>query len=86
MRLNSPCAGSRSPPPHRRLLAAEARATLRFETAPGRQMQIDFGEARAPIVKRYYLSVNAETADFEALGTCGSAPPPKASVAGRKES
>ena len=49
-------------------------------------MQIDFGEARAPIVKRYYLSVNAETADFEALGTCGSAPPPKASVAGRKES
>ena len=32
--------------PHRRLLAAEAKATLRFETPPGRQLQIDFGEAR----------------------------------------
>ena len=30
-------------------LAAETRATLRFETPPGRQLQIDFGEARAPI-------------------------------------
>jgi len=28
----------------RRELAAEARATVRFETAPGRQLQIDFGE------------------------------------------
>jgi transposase len=32
----------------RRSLAAEARATLRFET-PGRQLQIDFGETRASI-------------------------------------
>jgi transposase len=33
----------------RQSLAAEARATLRFETPPGRQLQIDFGEARASI-------------------------------------
>ncbi len=32
--------------PWRRELAAEARATVRFETAPGEQMQIDFGEKR----------------------------------------
>jgi transposase len=30
----------------RRALAAEARATVRFETPPGRQLQIDFGERR----------------------------------------
>ena len=30
----------------RRELRAEARATLRFETPPGRQLQIDFGEVR----------------------------------------
>jgi transposase len=30
--------------PYRQELAAEARATVRFETPPGRQMQIDFGE------------------------------------------
>ena len=30
----------------RRELTAEARATVRFETPPGRQMQIDFGERR----------------------------------------
>jgi transposase len=33
----------------RQALAAEARATLRFETPPGRQLQIDFGETRASI-------------------------------------
>ena len=33
----------------RRSLAAEARATLRFETPPGRQLQIDFGETRVSI-------------------------------------
>jgi transposase len=32
--------------PHRQRLLAEARATVRFETPPGRQMQIDFGERR----------------------------------------
>jgi transposase len=32
--------------PWRRELQAEARATVRFETAPGEQMQIDFGEKR----------------------------------------
>ncbi len=35
--------------PWRRELAAEARATVRFETPPGRQLQIDFGELRIPI-------------------------------------
>jgi transposase len=30
--------------PHRQELLAEARATVRFETAPGKQLQIDFGE------------------------------------------
>ncbi len=30
--------------PYRRALAAQARATTRFETAPGKQLQIDFGE------------------------------------------
>src|SRR5690606_37677131 len=33
----------------RQQLAAEARATLRFETPPGRQLQIDFGETRAQV-------------------------------------
>jgi transposase len=35
--------------PLRRELAAAARATLRFETPPGKQMQIDFGERRAVV-------------------------------------
>ena len=35
--------------PLRRELAAEARATVRFETPPGRQMQVDFGEKRVVI-------------------------------------
>jgi transposase len=30
--------------PYRQELEAEARATVRFETPPGKQMQIDFGE------------------------------------------
>ena len=33
----------------RQALRAEARATLRFETPPGHQLQVDFGETRAPI-------------------------------------
>ena len=33
----------------RRELAAEALATVRFETPPGRQLQIDFGERRVAI-------------------------------------
>ncbi len=33
----------------RRELEAEARATIRFETPPGKQLQIDFGERRAMI-------------------------------------
>ncbi len=35
--------------PLRRLLTAEAKATVRFETPPGRQLQIDFGQLRVPI-------------------------------------
>ena len=35
--------------PLRRDLAAEARATTRFETPPGHQLQIDFGERRIMI-------------------------------------
>ena len=33
----------------RRELEAETRATLRFETPPGRQLQIDFGEQRVAL-------------------------------------
>ena len=46
--------------PFRRLLTAEAKATVRFETAPGHQLQIDFGELRVPIADervRVYLFV-----------------------------
>jgi transposase len=46
--------------PWRRELAAEARATVRFETAPGEQLQIDFGEKRVVIggeVVRVHLFV-----------------------------
>jgi transposase len=35
--------------PLRLALKAEARATVRFETPPGKQLQIDFGEMRVPI-------------------------------------
>ena len=35
--------------PYRQELLAEARATVRFETPPGKQLQIDFGERRAII-------------------------------------
>ena len=34
---------------HRQDLRAQARATVRFETPPGRQLQIDFGETRVKI-------------------------------------
>ncbi|WP_446719473.1 IS21 family transposase [Inquilinus sp. OTU3971] len=46
--------------PLRQALQAEARATVRFETPPGRQLQIDFGELRVPIggeVGRVFLFV-----------------------------
>jgi transposase len=38
--------------PLRARLRAEAKATIRFETPPGRQMQIDFGEIRVSIGER----------------------------------
>lgn len=50
----------RSVQPLRQQLAAAAKATLRFETPPGRQLQIDFGTARVMIgqeVVRIYLFV-----------------------------
>ena len=46
--------------PFRRLLTAEAKATVRFETPPGRQLQVDFGKLRVPIADervRVYLFV-----------------------------
>jgi transposase len=46
--------------PLRRELAAEARATVRFETPPGKQLQVDFGEKRVVIggeTIRVYLFV-----------------------------
>ena len=46
--------------PLRQALRAEARATVRFETPPGRQLQIDFGETRVEIGEetlRTYLFV-----------------------------
>jgi transposase len=46
--------------PLRKTLQAQARATVRFETPPGRQLQIDFGETRVPIggeTVRVYLFV-----------------------------
>ena len=49
--------------PYRRLLAAEAKATLRFETPPARQLQVDFGELRAEVagerVRVYLLGRDA---------------------------
>ena len=45
--------------PRRVALAAEARATLRFETPPGKQLQIDFGETRAPIDGLVHLAGTA---------------------------
>jgi len=45
--------------PYRQELEAEARATVRFETAPGRQLQIDFGERLVEIggarIKVYFF-------------------------------
>lgn len=46
--------------PLRQALRAEARATVRFETPPGKQLQIDFGETRVAIADeavRVYLFV-----------------------------
>jgi transposase len=37
--------------PLRQTLRAQARATVRFETPPGRQLQIDFGETRMALVR-----------------------------------
>jgi hypothetical protein len=46
---------------------AEARATVRFETPPGKQLQIDFGERRVPIGGesiKVYLFVETTATDF----------------------
>lgn len=50
----------RSVKPFREQLAALAKATVRFETPPGRQLQIDFGSLRVPLgddMVRVYLFV-----------------------------
>lgn len=44
--------GERAVVPLRRELRAEARATVRFETRPGQQLQIDFGERRVRVGER----------------------------------
>jgi len=46
--------------PYRRELTARAKATVRFETAPGEQLQIDFGSTKAlvgGVLTRLYLFV-----------------------------
>jgi transposase len=51
----------------RQALRAEARATLRFETPPGKQLQIDFGETRVPIAGetiRLYLYLFVATLGY----------------------
>ena len=50
--------------PYRRALAAQARATTRFETAPGKQLQIDFGERLVEIA-------GAKVKVFLFVGTLG---------------
>src|SRR4029450_4969797 len=50
--------------PLRRELVAEARATVRFETPPGHQLQIDFGERRV-------LIAGASTKVFLFVATLG---------------
>jgi transposase len=67
---------ARAVTPLRQALRAEGRATVRFETPPGRQLQIDFGETRVPIgaeCLRVYLFV----------ATLGTHPPRAALWAGR---
>src|SRR4029453_5166171 len=59
--------GERAVAPLRRELAAEARATVRFETPPGKQMQIDFGEKRVMIggetIRAYLFVATSATRD-----------------------
>src|SRR5262245_3404323 len=50
--------------PHRRRKVAQAMATVRFETAPGQQMQVDFGQKRVWIGDR-------ETVVFLLVATLG---------------
>jgi transposase len=47
---------------YRRELAAEARATVRFETPPGKQLQIDFGERLVEIFVRRHARLFAPAA------------------------
>ena len=61
----------------RRELAAEALATVRFETPPGRQLQVDFGEVR--VVHRERGAGQAapvrRDARLFAQGICAGVPP-----------
>ena len=61
--------------PWRQEIAAEARATVRFETAPGKQLQIDFGvllvEIGARKVKAFLF---VATLGYSRLVTCARLP------------
>jgi transposase-like protein len=62
---------------YRQELAAEARATVRFETPPGKQMQIDFGERLVEIggskVRAYLLEAMGRNAPLVGFLNAGSA-------------
>ena len=60
MRSRSRCARSSGRSELRRELVAEAKATVRFETPPGLQLQIDFGSTTVVIAgepERFFLFV-----------------------------
>jgi transposase len=57
----SPRTVERAVAPYRRELEAEAKATVRFETPPGKQMQIDFGSMRVEIGRQSACSTTART-------------------------
>jgi hypothetical protein len=61
--------------PLRQALEAEARATIRFETPPGRQLQIDFGETRVDWRRdrRLRQAQCDRRPPFRQLGRCGGA-------------
>jgi hypothetical protein len=58
--------------PYRQELLAEARATVRFETAPGRQLQIDFGERVVEIGgRKVKVFLFVPTLGYSRRSTCG---------------
>jgi transposase len=53
--------------PYRQELLAEARATVRFETAPGKQLQIDFGEPSQQRPPQAAPALLRPLAEYEAI-------------------